>query len=122
MRARLARQRGLAAVELALLLPFLVATLGVFVLRWTGYTGATSDLLQLPMPEWYRFVSFPWAQPVGLSAAIPMVFALISGPVKLLRRFAAGLAVGFSAYLVTAAIPVWLAAAARRAGGGNAAR
>ncbi len=86
------------------LLPFLVATLGVFVLRWTAYQGATSDLLQLPMPEWHRFLSFSWAQPVGLSAAIPMVFALVSGAVPLLRRCAAGLAVGFSAYLATAAL------------------
>jgi hypothetical protein len=86
------------------LLPFLVATLGVFVLRWTKYTGGAFDVLQLPMPEWHRFLSLPVAQPVGLSVAIPMLIAILSGPVKLLRRFAAGLAVGFSAYLVTQAL------------------
>ncbi|MFL5344533.1 MAG: hypothetical protein ACJ8AT_07055 [Hyalangium sp.] len=86
------------------LLPFLVATLGVFVFRWTGYSGGVFELLQLPMPEWHRFLSVPLAQPVALSAAIPMVLAILSGPVKLLRRFAAGLAVGFSGYLVTEAL------------------
>lgn len=86
------------------LLPFLAATLGVFVLRWTAYSGGVFDLLQLPMPEWHRFLSMPVAQPVGLSAAVPMLIAILSGPVKLLRRFAAGLAVGFSAYLVTMAL------------------
>jgi hypothetical protein len=86
------------------LLPFLVATLGVFVFRWTKYSGGVFDLLQLPMPEWHHFLSLPLAQPVFLSAAIPMVFAILSGPVKLLRRFAAGLGVGFSAYLVTKAL------------------
>jgi hypothetical protein len=86
------------------LLPFLVATLGVFVFRWTGHSGGVFDLLQLPMPEWHRFLSLPVAQPVGLSAAIPMLVAILSGPVKLLRRCAAGLAVGFSAYLVTMAL------------------
>jgi hypothetical protein len=86
------------------LLPFLVATLGIFVFRWTGHSGGAFDLLTRPMPEWHRFVSFELAQPIALSAAIPMVFAILSGPVPLLRRFAAGLAVGFGGYLVTAAI------------------
>ncbi len=86
------------------LLPFLVATMGVFVFRWTGHSGGVFDLLQLPMPEWHRFLSLPLAQPVGLSVALPMVIAILSGPVKLLRRFAAGLAVGFSGYLVTKAL------------------
>jgi hypothetical protein len=86
------------------LLPFLVATLGVFVFRFTGQSGGAFDVLKLPMPEWHRFVSLPLAQTVALSAAIPMILAIISGPVALLRRFAAGLAVGFSAYLVTKAI------------------
>ncbi|WP_224248507.1 hypothetical protein [Hyalangium gracile] len=86
------------------LLPFLVATLGVFVFRWTGHSGGVFDLLQLPMPEWHRFVSVPLAQPVGLSAALPMLIAILSGPVTLLRRFAAGLAVGFSGYLVGKAL------------------
>jgi hypothetical protein len=56
------------------------------------------------MPEWYRFVSFPVAQTVALSAAIPILLAIISGPVSLLRRVAAGLAVGFSAYLAAKAL------------------
>jgi hypothetical protein len=86
------------------LLPFLVATLGVFVFRWTGHSGGAFDVLALPMPEWYRFVSFPVAQTVALSAAIPMLLAIISGPVSLLRRVAAGLAVGFSAYLAAKAL------------------
>lgn len=86
------------------LLPFLISTLGVFVLRWTGQSGGAFDVLALPMPEWYRFVSFPVAQTVALSAAIPMLLAIISGPVSLLRRVAAGLAVGFSAYLATKAL------------------
>lgn len=86
------------------LLPFLVATVGVFVFRFTGQSGGAFDVLTLPMPEWHRFVSIPVAQTVALSAAIPMILAIISGPVALLRRFAAGLAVGFSAYLVTKAI------------------
>jgi hypothetical protein len=86
------------------LLPFLVATLGVFVFRWTGHSGGAFDVFALPMPEWYRFVSFPVAQTVALSAALPMLLAIISGPVSLLRRVAAGLAVGFSAYLATMAL------------------
>ncbi len=86
------------------LLPFLVSTLGVFVFRWTGYAGGAYDLLALPMPEWHRFLSFEVAQPVGLSAAVPMLFAIISGPVPLLRRFAAGLGVGFSAFLAVKAL------------------
>jgi hypothetical protein len=86
------------------LLPFLVATLGVFVLRWTGHSGGAFDVLALPMPEWYRFLSFPVAQTIALSAAIPMLVAIISGPVSLLRRVAAGLAVGFSAYLAAKAL------------------
>ncbi|MDY7232428.1 hypothetical protein [Hyalangium rubrum] len=85
------------------LLPFLVTTLGVFVFRWTGHAGGAFDVLALPMPEWHRFVSFPVAQTLALSAAVPMVFAILSGPVPLLRRFAAGLGVGFSAYLVVKA-------------------
>jgi hypothetical protein len=86
------------------LLPFLVATLGVFVFRWTGHSGGAFDVLALPMPEWHRFVSFPVAQTIALSAAIPMLLAIISGPVSLLRRVAAGLAVGFSAYLAAKAL------------------
>lgn len=86
------------------LLPFLVATVGVFVFRFTGQSGGAFDVLTLPMPEWHRFVTVPLAQTVALSAAIPMLLAIVSGPVALLRRFAAGLAIGFSAYLVTKAI------------------
>lgn len=86
------------------LLPFLVSTLGVFVFRWTGHSGGAFDVLALPMPEWYRFVSFPVVQTIALSAAIPMLVAIISGPVSLLRRVAAGLAVGFSAYLAAQAL------------------
>jgi len=86
------------------LLPFLVATMGVFVFRFTGQSGGAFDVFTLPMPEWHRFVSLPLAQTVALSAAIPMLLAIVSGPVVLLRRVAAGLAVGFSAYLVTMAI------------------
>jgi hypothetical protein len=86
------------------LLPFLVSTLGVFAFRWTGHSGGAYDVLALPMPEWHRFLSFEVAQPVALSAAIPMLFAIISGPVPLLRRFAAGLGVGFSAYLAVKAL------------------
>jgi hypothetical protein len=86
------------------LVPFLVSTLGVFVFRWTGHAGGAFDILALPMPEWHRFLSFEMAQPVGLSAAIPMLFAIISGPVSLLRRFAAGLGVGFSAFLAVKAL------------------
>jgi hypothetical protein len=86
------------------LLPFLVSTLGVFVFRWTGHSGGVFDVLALPMPEWHRFVSFPVAQTIALSAAIPMLVAIISGPVSLLRRVAAGFAVGFSGYLATKAL------------------
>jgi hypothetical protein len=86
------------------LLPFLVTTMGVFVFRWTGHAGGAFDVLALPMPEWHRFVSFPVAQPLALSAAVPLVFALLSGPVSWLRRFAAGLGVGFSAYLAVKAL------------------
>lgn len=86
------------------LLPFLVSTLGVFVFRWTGHAGGAFDVLALPMPEWHRFLSLEVAQPVALSATIPMVFAILSGPVPLLRRFAAGLGVGFSAYLAVKAL------------------
>jgi hypothetical protein len=86
------------------LLPFLISTLGVFVFRWTGHSGGAFDVLALPMPEWHRFVSFPIAQTIALSAAIPMILAIISGPVTLLRRVAAGLAVGFSAYLAAKAL------------------
>jgi hypothetical protein len=86
------------------LLPFLLATLGVFVFRFTGQSGGAFDVLTLPMPEWHRFVSLPLAQTLALSAAIPMLLAIVSGPVAVLRRVAAGLAVGFSAYLVTKAI------------------
>lgn len=85
------------------LVPFLVATLGVFVFRWTGHSGGVFDTFAMPMPEWHRFLSLEVAQPVALSAAIPMLFAIISGPVPLLRRFAAGLGVGFSAYLAVKA-------------------
>ena len=86
------------------LLPFLVTTMGVFVFRWTGHVGGAFDVLALPMPEWYRFVSFPEAQTVALSTAVPLVFAILSAPVSWLRRFAAGLGVGFSAYLAVTAL------------------
>ncbi len=86
------------------LLPFLVSTLGVFVFRWTGHAGGAFDVLSLPLPEWHRFLSFDLAQPIALSAAIPIVFALLSGPVPWLRHFAAGLAVGFSGYLAARAL------------------
>jgi len=86
------------------LLPFLVSTLGVFVFRFTGHSGGAFDVLTLPMPEWHRFLSFPIAQPIFLSAVIPMLLAILSGPVQPLRRFAAGLAVGFSAYLAARAL------------------
>ncbi|HEX8698255.1 MAG TPA: hypothetical protein VF815_05430 [Myxococcaceae bacterium] len=86
------------------LVPFLVSTLGVFVFRWTGHSGGAFDILARPMPEWHRFLSFEVAQPVALSAAIPMLFGIISGPVALLRRFASGLGVGFSAYLAVMAM------------------
>ncbi len=86
------------------LVPFLVSTLGVFVFRWTGHSGGAFDILARPMPEWHRFLSLEVAQPVALSAAVPMLFAIISGPVALLRRFAAGLGVGFSAYLAVMAM------------------
>ncbi|MBN1207861.1 MAG: hypothetical protein JXB05_23555 [Myxococcaceae bacterium] len=86
------------------LLPFLISTLGVFVLRWTGPSGGAFELLTLPLPEWHRFVSLPVAQPIGLSAAIPMLFALLAGAVPPLKRFAAGLGVGFSSYLAAMAL------------------
>ncbi|ATB42456.1 hypothetical protein CYFUS_007934 [Cystobacter fuscus] len=86
------------------LLPFLVTTMGVFVFRWTGHAGGAFDVLALPMPEWHRFLSFPIAQTLALSAAVPLVFALLSAPVKWLRRFAAGLGVGFSAWLAVKAL------------------
>lgn len=86
------------------LLPFLVSTLGVFVFRWTGHHGGAYDLLARPMPEWHRFLPFEAAQPAALSALLPMVLAIVSGPVAWLRRVAAGLGVGFSAYLVVQAL------------------
>jgi hypothetical protein len=84
--------------------PFLIATLGLFVLRWTGRTGGAFDVLVMPMPEWYRFVSHPVAQLVVLSAAVPLAFALLSAPVQFLRRIAAGVALGFSAYFAVKAL------------------
>ncbi|ATB34136.1 hypothetical protein [Melittangium boletus] len=86
------------------LLPFLVATMGVFVFRWTGHAGGAFDVLALPLPEWHRFVAFPEARTVALSAAVPLVFAILSVPASWLRRFAAGLGVGFSAYLAVRAL------------------
>lgn len=86
------------------LLPFLVTTMGIFVFRWTGHAGGAFDVLALPMPEWHRFVSFPEARTVAMSAAVPLLFSLLSGPLPWLRRFAAGLGVGFSACLAVAAI------------------
>lgn len=86
------------------LLPFLVATLGVFVFRWTGHAGGAFDVLALPMPEWHRFVTYPVVQTVALSAAVPLVLALLSAAARFLRPFAAGLGVGFSAYLAVKAL------------------
>jgi hypothetical protein len=86
------------------LLPFLVATLGVFVFRWTGHAGGAFDVLALPMPEWHRFVPYPVAQTVALSAAVPLVFALLSALARFLRPFATGLGLGFSAYLAVKAL------------------
>ncbi|WP_225410918.1 hypothetical protein [Stigmatella hybrida] len=86
------------------LLPFLVSTLGVFVFRWTGHAGGAFDVLALPMPEWHRFAAYPVAQTVALSAAVPLVLALLAAPVRFLRPFAAGLGVGFSAYLAVKAL------------------
>ncbi|MBM7116018.1 DUF5942 domain-containing protein [Archangium primigenium] len=85
------------------LLPFAVATMGVVVFRWTGHAGGVFDVLVRPMPEWHRLVSYPLAQPVALSAAVPLVFAVLSGVMPWLRRFAAGLGVGFSAWLAVEA-------------------
>jgi hypothetical protein len=86
------------------LLPFLVSTMGVFVFRWTGHAGGAFDVLALPMPEWHRFSSFPEARLLAMSAAAPLLLALLSGPLPWLRRFAAGLAVGFSACLAVEAL------------------
>lgn len=81
------------------LLPFLLATLGVFFLRWTGHTGGALDVLAQPLPEWHQLVSFPVAQPVTLSAALPLVFALLALAAPWLRPFAAGLGMGFASFL-----------------------
>jgi hypothetical protein len=86
------------------LLPFLVASLGVFVLRWTPYTGGALDVLQLPLPEWSRLLPWSEARTVGASAALPLVFALLSAAASWLRRFAAGLGVGVGAWLAVAAL------------------
>lgn len=85
------------------LLPYLLATLGVFVLRWVSHPGGALDVLALPMPEWYRLAALPELETVAVSAAPPLVLALLALPASWLRRCAAGLAMGFSAWLAVRA-------------------
>ncbi|MCA2980757.1 MAG: peptidase S8 [Myxococcaceae bacterium] len=98
------------------LLPLLVSTMGVFVLRWLAPASELSASFALPLPDWLNDIIFgrgSLANPLVYSALVPTMAALVAVKVKGLRQAVGGLALGFAgilAYTVWAKAPAlsWL--------------
>ncbi len=92
------------------LIPLLLATVGVFVVRFfqgDGAQGASalSDFAALPIPDWERIVfgRGKLANPLFYSALIPVVASIVAIKAKSLRPLIAGLSLGFGGFLAYAA-------------------
>jgi len=108
----LRRLRGMSSGAPSLGLGFaggaLLGTVGLFFLGWFGLpslpiAGRAFSALATPMPEWGNGLFGGRLAVVTLSAAVPMALVFFGLPFYSLRRLLAGLSVGFSAFLVSAA-------------------
>ncbi len=92
------------------LIPLLLATVGVFVVRlFPGATAeganALADAVSLPIPDWERIIfgRGKLANPLFYSALIPMVASIFAIKANSLRPLIAGLSLGFGGFLAYAA-------------------
>ncbi len=87
------------------LIPFALATAGVFFIRWL--TGSASDVVQafsFPLPDWERIIfGRKTANPLVYSALIPAIASIAAIKLKAWRPVVAGLAIGFAGILGYAA-------------------
>lgn len=86
----------------AFLLPLLLSSVGLFVLRWFGADGSdTLGTLALPIPDWEKwlFGRGRLASPLFYSALIPILGSIVAVRFKAARPIVAGLALGFAGML-----------------------
>lgn len=84
------------------LVPLVLSTVGVFVVRWVSAPSAFSASLLLPLPDWLNGIIFgrgSLANPLVYSAALPLLLSVVAIRVKWLRHPAGGLALGFAGIL-----------------------
>lgn len=84
------------------LVPLVVTTLGIFVVRFFASAGELTTALVIPLPDWLNRIIFgrgSLANPIVYSAAVPMVASLIAVKAKAWRPVVGGLAVGFAGIL-----------------------
>ncbi|MGA9520547.1 MAG: S8 family peptidase [Myxococcaceae bacterium] len=92
------------------LIPLLLATVGVFVVRLfpgAAAEGANAlvDAVALPIPDWERIIfgRGKLANPLFYSALIPIVASVVALKAKSLRPLIGGLSLGFGGFLAYAA-------------------
>jgi serine protease len=85
------------------LLGLILTSVGAFFVRWLGQRLPWSELITLPIPEWHKLIGLAVAPALTTSALVPLLLGLVAVPLRPLRPFASGIALGFGAYLAHAA-------------------
>ncbi|MBX7100723.1 MAG: S8 family peptidase [Myxococcaceae bacterium] len=86
----------------AFALPLVLATVGVFALRWVVPPSEVSVAWTLPLPDWLQKIIFgrgTLANPLVYSALGPIIASLVAIKAKGFRPVVAGLAIGFAGIL-----------------------
>ena len=87
-------------------IPFLLATVGAFFIRWLTPSSELGAAFSFPIPDWQRIIfgRGALANPLFYSALLPVAASLFAIKWKHLRPMVAGLSVGFAGFL---AYGVW---------------
>lgn len=83
------------------LVPFLLATVGAFFIRWIAGPSEVTAAITLPIPDWQKIIfgRGALAHPAFYSALIPIALSLFAIKWKGLRPVVGGLAIGFAGFL-----------------------
>jgi serine protease len=89
------------ALKPSFLIPFLLATVGLFFIPWLFGGGGAAEAASLPIPDWQKIIfgRGKLANPLFYSAIIPGVLSLFAIRGTRWRPVIGGLAVGFAGFL-----------------------